>query len=179
MTGFDEDVDLEHAGRREIRASFAGLIDGGEMILDAVGMRARGNRCGAGVQHRVAVDGSIENRRLFLGNGMLLGERLDRGNLALQEAAGLQETVNLLRRRFDTRGTDAIAREDLGIWLRGNQVKDAGFQSAAAEGAKRNDLLAGEIDLPEQGNDRRCIGAEPNGIAQEDDVIRGKVGLQG
>ena len=106
---------------------------------------------------------------------MLFGKFLQLDKLSLNEAIGFQEEVYLLWCGFQTGGTHAVARQNLSLRLGLGQVLHARFQSATAEGAERHDFLAAQIDLVQESDDRRGVGAEPNRIAEEYHIVFGDI----
>ena len=110
---------------------------------------------------------------------MHLRERFGLHVFALDESFGLQEVVNLLGHGCHTGCAHTVSVEHFGAGLCSLEVTHAGVESAAAESAEGHDFLAAEIDLLEQGDDRRSIGSEPHWIAQEDHVVGCQVGYQG
>ena len=110
---------------------------------------------------------------------MLLRERFKLHVLTLKETVGLQELVDLLGNGVYAGGADTVTIQNVGLGLLDSDVADTGIQSAAAEGAEGNHFLAGKVHLVKQGGDRRSIGAEPNGEADEDGLIGGEVRFQG
>ena len=97
-----------------------------------------------------------------------LGQRI---GFSGQETASLQETFDFGRRGFDPCCADTVTGQDFTFRQSVSQILCAGFQAPAAEGAERYDLFAAEIVLFDQRGNRIGVGAEPDGVAEEDDVV--------
>ena len=56
-------------------------------------------------------------------------------------------------------------------------VRNRGSKTAALVGHKRNDGLAVQVVIPEEGEHHLGIGAPPDGAADEDDIVLGNVDI--
>ena len=167
----DGDIDLHGACGGHLLTSTAWGVLGCEQVFHATGNSALGHSLGLGIDHGVVADGFVEDGRLVGADGMLLGEWSQFGVVTLDEATGLQELVDFLWNGLQTCCTNTIAGQNIGFGLTGGKVLHAGVETTAAEGAERHDLLAAEVDLLEECLDGWGVGAEPDGVAEEDDVV--------
>ena len=70
---------------------------------------------------------------------------------------------------------DGETRFDIGLRECLFYVLDGGGESAAFVGGERNDGLSVQVDVTEQGEHHLRIGTPPDGAADEDGVVLGKV----
>ena len=101
----------------------------------------------------------------------MLGVVWQRTDLSLLIAVLLQETVEFLLCGCHSGRTYTIALLDGSLGKSLREGIRRGVQSATAEGAEGYDGLACEILLLDECCDRHRISTEPDGIAEEDDII--------
>ena len=151
--------------RRHPWIVLARKILGCEQVFRASGNSTRSHGLGLSMKHLIAIDGSIEDSCFLFIYRMLLRKILQLNELSFKETVCFQELVDFFGCSIESGGTYTIAGKDFRFRLCLGQILHAGLQSATAEGTERNNFLAAQVHLTQEGNHGRRVSAEPHGIA--------------
>ena len=123
--------------------------------------------------------GGVEDGLFCFGHRLLGGILRQFLHSALLKSPLLQETVKFLWCSSHSCSAYTVSRLYGSLGQSLDKGISRGVQTTAAKGAEGHNGLSCEVIVSDEGGDRCGISAEPDGIAEEDNVVVGEFRLQG